>query len=37
MTRRTLRWRELLALGRLNPDDSAADFNMAYLAIRGGR
>jgi glycogen phosphorylase len=27
--------RDLLALGRQNPDDSAADFNMAYLAIRG--
>ena len=27
--------RDLLALGRLDPDDSAADFNMAYLAIRG--
>ncbi len=26
---------ELLALGRQNPDDSAEDFNMAYLAIRG--
>jgi glycogen phosphorylase len=27
--------RDLLALGRQNPDDSATDFNMAYLAIRG--
>jgi glycogen phosphorylase len=27
--------RDLLALGRQNADDSAADFNMAYLAIRG--
>ena len=27
--------RDLLALGRQDPDDSAADFNMAYLAIRG--
>jgi starch phosphorylase len=26
---------DLLALGRENPDDCAADFNMAYLAIRG--
>ncbi|NTV12316.1 MAG: glycosyltransferase family 1 protein [Desulfobulbaceae bacterium] len=26
---------DLLALGRLNPDDSAEKFNMAYLAIRG--
>jgi glycogen phosphorylase len=26
---------ELLALGRLNPDDPAESFNMAYLAIRG--
>jgi starch phosphorylase len=26
---------ELLALGRLNPDDAAEPFNMAYLAIRG--
>ncbi len=25
----------LLALGRLNPDDPVEDFNMAYLAIRG--
>ncbi len=27
--------RDLLALGRLNPDDAAESFNMAYLAIRG--
>jgi starch phosphorylase len=27
--------RELLALGRLNPDDASEPFNMAYLAIRG--
>ncbi len=27
--------RELLALGRANPDDSSEPFNMAYLAIRG--
>ena len=27
--------RDLLALGRENPDDPAEDFNMAYLAIRG--
>ena len=27
--------RDLLALGRKNPDDSAESFNMAYLAIRG--
>ncbi|MHB8256467.1 MAG: alpha-glucan family phosphorylase [Acidiferrobacterales bacterium] len=26
---------DLLALGRCNPDDSAEEFNMAYLAIRG--
>jgi glycogen phosphorylase len=26
---------DLLALGRKNPDDSAENFNMAYLAIRG--
>ena len=26
---------DLLALGRLNPDDSAEHFNMAYLAVRG--
>jgi starch phosphorylase len=26
---------ELLALGRLNPDDSSESFNMAYLAMRG--
>ena len=27
--------RDLLALGRLNPDASTEDFNMAYLAVRG--
>jgi starch phosphorylase len=27
--------RDLLALGRQNPNDPAEDFNMAYLAIRG--
>ncbi|MEJ2657185.1 MAG: alpha-glucan family phosphorylase, partial [Desulfobacterales bacterium] len=27
--------RDLLALGRQNPNDSNEDFNMAYLAIRG--
>jgi starch phosphorylase len=27
--------RELLALGRLNPDDASEPFNMAYLAMRG--
>jgi starch phosphorylase len=27
--------RDLLALGRKNPNDDAEDFNMAYLAIRG--
>ena len=27
--------KELLALGRLNPDDAEAPFNMAYLATRG--
>ena len=27
--------RDLLALGRQNPDDSSEPFNMAYLAIRG--
>jgi len=26
---------DLMALGRLNPDDSSESFNMAYLAIRG--
>jgi len=26
---------ELMALGRLNPDDQSEPFNMAYLAIRG--
>jgi starch phosphorylase len=26
---------DLLALGRLNPDDPAEDFNIAYVAIRG--
>jgi starch phosphorylase len=29
--------RDLLALGRQNPNDPAEDFNMAYLAIRGSR
>lgn len=28
---------ELLALGRLDPNDSSESFNMAYLAIRGSR
>jgi len=28
--------RDLLALGRRNPNDSSEDFNMAYLAIHGG-
>jgi starch phosphorylase len=28
---------ELLALGRLDPNDAAEPFNMAYLAIRGSR
>ena len=27
--------RDLLALGRQNPDDSSESFNMAYLAVRG--
>jgi starch phosphorylase len=27
--------KELLALGRINPEDPSEDFNMAYLAIRG--
>lgn len=27
--------RDLLALGRRNPDDAAESFNMAYLALRG--
>ncbi len=27
--------RDLLALGRKNPDDGAESFNMAYLAVRG--
>jgi len=27
--------RDLLALGRLNPDDPAEEFNMAFLAVRG--
>ena len=26
---------DLMALGRLNPDDSSESFNMAYLAVRG--
>jgi starch phosphorylase len=28
--------RDLLALGRQNPNDASESFNMAYLAIRGG-
>jgi starch phosphorylase len=28
-------FRDLMALGRRNPDDPSEDFNMAYLAIRG--
>ncbi|NTW57710.1 MAG: glycosyltransferase family 1 protein [Nitrospirae bacterium] len=27
--------RDLLALGRLNPDDPSEEFNMAFLAVRG--
>ena len=27
--------RQLLALGRMNPDDNSENFNMAYLAVRG--
>ena len=27
--------RDLMALGRINPDDESESFNMAYLAIRG--
>ncbi len=30
-----IRFRDLMALGRANPDDDAEQFNMAYLAIRG--
>ncbi len=30
-----LELRDLLALGRLNPNDHSENFNMAYLAIRG--
>ena len=30
-----IRCHDLLALGRLKPDDAAEPFNMAYLAIRG--
>jgi starch phosphorylase len=30
-----IKLRDLLALGRQNPDDSSESFNMAYLAIRG--
>ncbi|MBK79954.1 MAG: alpha-glucan phosphorylase [Gammaproteobacteria bacterium] len=30
-----IRFSELLALGRRNPDDAGEDFNMAYLAVRG--
>ena len=30
-----IRLRDLLALGRQNPDDASESFNMAYLAIRG--
>jgi len=28
-------WRDLLALGRADPDNDAEPFNMAYLALRG--
>ncbi|HYL37290.1 MAG TPA: alpha-glucan family phosphorylase [Bryobacteraceae bacterium] len=28
-------FRQLMALGRLNPDDDSEPFNMAYLALRG--
>lgn len=31
----SLSFRDLMALGRRNPDDPAEPFNMAYLAIRG--
>lgn len=34
-TRLGIPLRDLLALGRLNPDDSTEEFNMAYLAVRG--
>lgn len=30
-------FKELLALGRSNPEDSSEPFNMAYLAIKGSR
>ena len=30
-----IEFRELLALGRKNPDDDSEPFNMAYLALRG--
>jgi starch phosphorylase len=30
-----IEFRDLMALGRRNPNDSAEDFNMAYLAIHG--
>jgi len=30
-------FRDVMALGRQNPDDSREPFNMAYLAIRGSR
>jgi glycogen phosphorylase len=30
-----IRFRDLMALGRANPDDDKEPFNMAYLAIRG--
>jgi starch phosphorylase len=31
----SIKLHDLLALGRLNPNDSSESFNMAYLAIRG--
>ncbi len=34
-TRLGIPLRDLLALGRRNPEDPSEDFNMAYLAIRG--
>ncbi len=30
-----IKMRDLLALGRQNPDDASESFNMAYLAVRG--
>ena len=34
-TKLGIKFKDLMALGRLNPEDDSESFNMAYLAIRG--